>query len=57
MKIGEEDVIIIEFILEKNENFFLNVKSVNDYPRCSLCSNPISQSPIFCEKCNYFFYC
>ena len=37
MKIGEEDVIIIEFVLNQNENFFLHIKSVEDCIKCSLC--------------------
>ena len=57
MKIGEEDVIIIEFVLNQNENFFLHIKSVEDCIKCSLCSIIINQLPIKCEKCNLYLYC
>ena len=39
MKIGEEDIIIIELNLDKSEKWFINIKSMDDYVKCSLCSN------------------
>ena len=57
MKIGEEDVIIIEFLFNQNDNFFLNVKSIEDCIKCSLCSITINQLVYKCDKCNFYFYC
>ena len=57
MKIGEEDVIIIEFVFNQKENFFLNVKSIEDNIKCSLCSMTITQLPFKCQKCNLYLYC
>ena len=57
MKIGEEDVIIIEFLFNQNDNFFLNVKSNEDCIKCSLCSITINQLVYKCDKCNLYFYC
>ena len=56
MKIGEEDIVIIEFVLDKNDNFFLNIKSEDDSPKCMFCSEPI-QNLYKCEKCNLYSYC
>ena len=57
MKLGEEDVIIIEFVFDKNENFFLNVRNVEDVPKCMYCSNAIIQSSFPCDHCNLYLYC
>ena len=57
MKIGEEDVIIIEFVFDKNENFFLNIKSEDDNPKCMLCSETITSTAFPCKNCNLYFYC
>ena len=57
MKIGEEDVIIIEFVFDKNENFFLNIKSEDDNPKCMLCSETITSTAYPCKNCNLYFYC
>ena len=57
MKIGEEDVIIIEFVIDKNDNYFLDVKNNEDNPKCMQCSGNIGQISFPCEKCNLYFYC
>ena len=57
MKIGEEDIIIIELNLDKSEKWFINIKSMDDYVKCSLCSNPIKGKPYPCHKCNFYTYC
>ena len=57
MKIGEEDIIIIELNFNKSEKWFINVKSMDDYIKCSLCSNPIKGKPYPCHKCNFYTYC
>ena len=57
MKIGEEDIIILELNLDKSEKWFINIKSMDDYIKCSLCSNPIKGKSFPCKKCNFYIYC
>ena len=57
MKIGEKDIILFEINLEKTDKFFINLKSMDDYIKCSLCSNPIKGKPYPCHKCNFYIYC
>ena len=57
MKIGEEDIIILELNLDKSEKWFINVKSMDDYIKCSLCSKPIKGKSFPCKKCNFYIYC
>ena len=57
MKIGEEDTIIIELNLDKSEKWFINIKSMDDYVKCSLCSEPIKGKSYPCLKCNFYIYC
>jgi hypothetical protein len=56
MKIGEEDIIIIELNLDKSEKWFINIKSMDDYIKCSLCSEPIKGKSFPCNKCPILSY-
>ena len=57
MKIGEEDIIILELNLDKSEKWFIQIKSNDDYIKCSLCSNLIKSKSFPCTKCNFYVYC
>ena len=57
MKLGEEDTIIIELSFDYEQKWFINVKSNDDYRKCSLCSNPIKVNKFPCRECNFYIYC
>jgi len=61
LKISEDDILIveIEYIPNKEKEgfqWFINIKTEDDYLKCSLCQKPI-YNKFQCDDCTAYIYC
>ena len=59
LKISKKDILIVEIEHNKNKNsnWFINLKTTDDYIKCSLCQKPIYENKYKCDNCNNYQYC
>ena len=61
LKISEDDILIVEIEHMPNKekegfNWFINIKTEDDYLKCSLCQKPI-YNKFQCDDCTAYIYC
>ena len=60
LKLCETDLLIVEIVNQEEKEqpqWFIKLKSVEDYLKCSLCSNPITGAKLTCDNCTNYIYC